>query len=118
MIQMQTTLDVADSIKAKMGELEKRFPLGLKYTIAYDTTPFITESVGEVFNSIWDCKELIQEQLIDYIRTTVVHAGGITHMRRSTTTSTAANRHAGLPCDCGSLRRWPLGAGTGACRQR
>jgi mannonate dehydratase len=33
--------------------------------------------VGEVFNSIWDCKQLIEEQLIDYIRATVVHAGGI-----------------------------------------
>jgi L-alanine-DL-glutamate epimerase-like enolase superfamily enzyme len=38
--------------------------------------------VGEVFNSIWDCKTLIQEQLIDYIRATVVHAGGITHLRK------------------------------------
>ena len=35
-----------------------------------------------MFNSIWDCKQLIEEQLIDYIRTTVVHAGGITHLRR------------------------------------
>jgi len=35
-----------------------------------------------VFNSIWDCKQLIEEQLIDYIRTTVVHAGGISHLRR------------------------------------
>lgn len=39
-------------------------------------------AVGEVFNSIHDCRELIQEQLIDYIRCTIVHAGGITHMRR------------------------------------
>jgi mannonate dehydratase len=39
-------------------------------------------AVGEVFNTIWDCKQLIEEQLIDYIRTTVVHAGGITHLRR------------------------------------
>ncbi|HEY6642757.1 D-mannonate dehydratase ManD [Povalibacter sp.] len=39
-------------------------------------------AVGEVFNSIWDCKHLISEQLIDYIRTTIVHAGGITHVRR------------------------------------
>jgi len=38
--------------------------------------------VGEIFNSIWDCKQLIEEQLIDYIRATVVHAGGITHLRR------------------------------------
>jgi mannonate dehydratase len=39
-------------------------------------------AVGEVFNSIFDCQALIGEQLIDYIRTTVVHAGGITHLRR------------------------------------
>lgn len=45
----------------------------------YTTTPI---AVGEVFNSIWDCKQLIEEQLIDYIRTTVTHAGGITHLRR------------------------------------
>ena len=45
----------------------------------HTTTPL---AVGEIFNSIWDCKQLIEEQLIDYIRATVVHAGGITHLRR------------------------------------
>jgi mannonate dehydratase len=39
-------------------------------------------AVGEVFNSIHDCRQLIQEQLVDYIRTSVVHAGGISHLRR------------------------------------
>ncbi len=45
----------------------------------HTTTPL---AVGEVFNSIWDCKQLVEEQLIDYLRATVVHAGGITHLRR------------------------------------
>ncbi|RZL60490.1 MAG: D-galactonate dehydratase family protein [Sphingomonas sp.] len=45
----------------------------------HTTTPL---AVGEVFNSIWDAKHLIENQLIDYIRATVVHAGGITHLRR------------------------------------
>jgi mannonate dehydratase len=45
----------------------------------HTTTPI---AVGEVFNSVWDAKDLIQNQLIDYIRATVVHAGGITHLRR------------------------------------
>ncbi len=45
----------------------------------HTTTPI---AVGEVFNSIHDCRDLIQNQLIDYIRTTIVHAGGITHVRR------------------------------------
>ncbi|MET7543076.1 D-mannonate dehydratase ManD [Streptomyces sp. NPDC005507] len=43
------------------------------------TTPL---AVGEVFNSIWDCQQLITERLIDYIRASVSHAGGITHLRR------------------------------------
>jgi mannonate dehydratase len=45
----------------------------------HTTTPI---AVGEIFNSIWDAKDLIAEQLIDYIRMTVVRAGGITHLRR------------------------------------
>jgi mannonate dehydratase len=39
-------------------------------------------AVGEVFNTIYDCHELIQQQLIDYIRTAVVHAGGLSHLRK------------------------------------
>lgn len=45
----------------------------------HTTTPL---AVGEVFSSVWDAKQLIDEQLIDYIRTTIVHAGGISHVRR------------------------------------
>ena len=45
----------------------------------HTTTPL---AVGEIFNTIWDCKDLIQNQLIDYIRTTIVGAGGVTHLRR------------------------------------
>lgn len=39
-------------------------------------------AIGEVFNTIWDAKELVSEQLIDYLRMTVVGSGGITHLRR------------------------------------
>src|SRR5262245_37735114 len=41
-------LKVARDIKQKMRELKQRFPSDLDYTIVYDTTPFITESVTEV----------------------------------------------------------------------
>jgi len=57
------------------AELQENFRLIRRHT----TTPL---AAGEVFNSIYDCKQLIQEQLIDYIRTTVVHAGGITHLKK------------------------------------
>jgi mannonate dehydratase len=51
----------------------------LRLVRQHTTTPL---AIGEVFNSIWDCQALLAEQLIDYIRATLVHAGGITHVRR------------------------------------
>jgi mannonate dehydratase len=57
------------------AENQEAFRLVRQHTV----TPL---AVGEIFNTIWDAKDLIQNQLIDYIRTTVVGAGGITHLRR------------------------------------
>jgi mannonate dehydratase len=45
----------------------------------HTTTPI---AVGEVFNTIYDAAQLIEEELIDYIRMTVVHGGGISHLRK------------------------------------
>lgn len=52
-------LDTADQVKAKMKELSQDFPEGVEYTIGYDTTPFIRESVGEVFNALRDAIILV-----------------------------------------------------------
>jgi mannonate dehydratase len=60
---------------ATPAENQRAFELIRRHSV----TPL---AVGEVFNSIWDCKHLIEQQLIDYIRTTIVHAGGVTHLRR------------------------------------
>ena len=57
------------------AENQEAFRLVRQHT----TTPL---AVGEIFNTIWDAKDLIENQLIDYIRCTVVGAGGITHLRR------------------------------------
>lgn len=57
------------------AELQEGFRLIRQHTV----TPL---AVGEVFNTIWDARLLMEEQLIDYIRTTVVHAGGPTAVRR------------------------------------
>ncbi|HET6970091.1 MAG TPA: D-mannonate dehydratase ManD [Phenylobacterium sp.] len=57
------------------AENQEAFRLVRQHTV----TPL---AVGEIFNTIWDCKDLIQEQLIDFIRTTIVGAGGVTHLRR------------------------------------
>ena len=57
------------------AEAQEAFRLIRQHT----TTPI---AVGEVFNSIHDCRLLIEEHLIDYIRATVTHAGGISHLRK------------------------------------
>jgi mannonate dehydratase len=54
-------------------------PESFRWIRQHTTTPL---AVGEVFNTIHDCRQLIEEQLIDYIRTTVVHAGGLSHLRK------------------------------------
>lgn len=53
------------------GELQEGFRLIRQHT----TTPL---AVGEVFNSVYDCTTLLTEQLIDYLRMTVSHGGGLT----------------------------------------
>jgi len=52
-------LDTADRVRAKMDQLAKRFPDGIKYAIRYDTTPFIKQSVEEVFHSLRDAIILV-----------------------------------------------------------
>ncbi|HEY2251093.1 MAG TPA: efflux RND transporter permease subunit, partial [Planctomycetaceae bacterium] len=52
-------LDTAKRVRGKMKELEARFPRGLKYDIVYDTTPFIQESIDEVFNTLRDAIILV-----------------------------------------------------------
>jgi mannonate dehydratase len=57
------------------AELQEAFRLVRQHT----TTPL---AVGEVLPTIWDFRTLITEQLIDYVRTSVQRAGGISHLRK------------------------------------
>lgn len=50
-----------------------------RYLRHHTSTPLAT---GETHNTLWDCKSLIENQLIDFIRAAATHAGGITAMRR------------------------------------
>ncbi|MEM7720261.1 MAG: D-mannonate dehydratase ManD [Pseudomonadota bacterium] len=51
----------------------------LKMIRQHSTVPI---AIGEVFNSIWDCNALIENELIDFIRVAATYAGGITHVKR------------------------------------
>jgi multidrug efflux pump subunit AcrB len=52
-------LETADLVRNKMKELKDRFPEGVDYAIVYDTTPFIVESVTEVFKTLRDAVILV-----------------------------------------------------------
>jgi multidrug efflux pump len=52
-------LQTAENIKAKMRELKRSFPAGIDYEIVYDTTPFIEQSVHEVFVTLRDAVFLV-----------------------------------------------------------
>ncbi|AMV16251.1 efflux RND transporter permease subunit [Planctomyces sp. SH-PL14] len=52
-------LATADSIKSTMQQLSEQFPEGVVYEIGYDTTPFIRESIHEVFNALRDAILLV-----------------------------------------------------------
>jgi multidrug efflux pump subunit AcrB len=52
-------LEVAGKVRAKMEELKGRFPDDVDYDIVYDTTPFINESIREVFHTLRDAVILV-----------------------------------------------------------
>jgi multidrug efflux pump len=61
-------LDTADGIKAKMRELETRFPKGLRYLVAFDTTPSIRESVKEVFHTLRESVLLVSLVILLFLQ--------------------------------------------------
>ena len=52
-------LETADLVKAKMADLAKNFPEGMQFEIRYDTTPFIRESIAEVFKTLREATILV-----------------------------------------------------------
>jgi multidrug efflux pump len=52
-------LETAERVHAKMRDLASRFPEHLRHASVYDTTPFIRESVNEVFTTLRDAVILV-----------------------------------------------------------
>jgi mannonate dehydratase len=61
-----------DALTAELQE-------GYRVVRQHTTTPL---ALGEVFNTIWDARTVISEQLIDYIRMAPSHSGGLTHLKK------------------------------------
>ncbi len=52
-------LDTANAIKAKMADLGRSFPPGMKVVYPYDTTPFIKVAIGEVVKTLLEAIVLV-----------------------------------------------------------
>jgi hydrophobe/amphiphile efflux-1 (HAE1) family protein len=61
-------LDTASQVYAKMKELKARFPDGLDYQIVYDTTPFVRESINEVFYTLRDAVILVALVMLAFLQ--------------------------------------------------
>ena len=52
-------LETADRVKAKMTELSRFFPPGMKVIFIYDTTPFVKVAIDEVFKTLLEAIVLV-----------------------------------------------------------
>jgi HAE1 family hydrophobic/amphiphilic exporter-1 len=52
-------LETADRVKAKMAEMSRYFPPGMKVVYPYDTTPFIKVAIGEVVKTLFEAVLLV-----------------------------------------------------------
>jgi hydrophobic/amphiphilic exporter-1 (mainly G- bacteria), HAE1 family len=53
------SLKVAAEVDAKMKELARHFPPGLQYSIPYNTTIFVKNSINEVYKTLWQAGVLV-----------------------------------------------------------
>ena len=61
-------LDTAKSIRKRMAELKELFPDDVDYKIVYDTTPFISESITEVFKALRDAIILVAIVVLAFLQ--------------------------------------------------
>ena len=61
-------LNTANQVYDKMKELKTRFPEGVDYRIVYDTTPFIRDSVVEVFSTLRDAILLVALVVLAFLQ--------------------------------------------------
>jgi hydrophobe/amphiphile efflux-1 (HAE1) family protein len=61
-------LATAEAIRARMEQLKVNFPPDLDYAIVYDTTPFIEESIHEVFKALRDAIILVAIVVLAFLQ--------------------------------------------------
>src|SRR5262249_31739433 len=61
-------LVTAELVRNKMQELRENFPGGVDYSIVYDTTPVINESINEVYKTLFDAVLLVAAVVLLFLQ--------------------------------------------------
>ena len=59
MLPGANAMDVAESVKQAMDEISRNFPDGLTYEIPFDMTTYISESIHEVYKTLFEALALV-----------------------------------------------------------
>jgi multidrug efflux pump len=62
------SIATAQRIRAKMEELKKHFPEDLEYVIGYDNSPFIEETIKEVFHTLLEAIALVAVVVLVFLQ--------------------------------------------------
>lgn len=62
-------LDISNSVRAKMAELKENFPQGVDYTIVYDPTIFVKDSIKSVIITLLEALALVVLVVVIFLQT-------------------------------------------------
>ncbi|MEC5161972.1 multidrug efflux pump [Janthinobacterium sp. CG_23.3] len=62
-------LQLSTDVRAKMDELKKDFPQGLDYSVVYDPTQFVSESISAVIHTLLEAVALVVLVVIIFLQT-------------------------------------------------
>ena len=59
MLPGANAMEVADNVKKAMEEISANFPEGMSYEIPFDMTTYISESIHEVYKTLFEALVLV-----------------------------------------------------------
>ncbi|HWJ06008.1 MAG TPA: efflux RND transporter permease subunit, partial [Steroidobacteraceae bacterium] len=62
-------IEVSDAVRAKMAELSTRFPEGMAYSVVYDPTVFVRDSIKAVVTTLFEAVLLVVLVVILFLQT-------------------------------------------------
>jgi multidrug efflux pump len=62
-------IELSDGVRKKMEELSKNFPAGIEYSIVYDVTVFVRESIASVVQTLMEAVALVVLVVILFLQT-------------------------------------------------